>query len=270
MRKGRPATPSKRGRQAVAPISAQTARHIRSTLRRALADAQRADLVVRNVAAMAAPPYQAHRPIAYLSAADVGRLLDVTAEDELGPLYALAVTTGLRQGELLGLTWDNVDLPAGTLTVAHALALDAAGGFTLAEPKSARSRRTIPLPAVAREALDRQLARQTAARLAAGTTWQDRTGYVFTDSVGRPLAPSAVSLAWRRARTAAGLPPVRFHDLRHTAATMLLAEGVPLIVISDLLGHAGIAITAASYAGIVPELRRDAAAAMDRATGRQP
>jgi integrase len=90
---------------------------------------------------------------------------------------------------------------------------------------------------------------------------------VFTDAVGRPLRPYNVSYAFQRARAAAGLPLVRFHDLRHSAATLLLAEGVPLIVISNVLGHSGIAITASHYAAIVPELRREAADAMDRALG---
>jgi integrase len=88
---------------------------------------------------------------------------------------------------------------------------------------------------------------------------------VFTDAVGRPWRPDRVSAAFGRACAAAGGPRIRLHDLRHTAATLLLAEGTPLAVISDLLGHSGIAITAGYYAGVVPELRRDAADAMDRA-----
>ena len=267
LRDGRPLTTSTRGRQRPAPVSPQTARHVRSTLRRALADALRADLVARNAAAAAAPPYAPHRPVDYLAAVDVRRLLDVTRDNEHGPLYALAATTGLRLGELLGLAWSDVDIAAGTLTVRHSLAIDAAGGWSIAQPKSAKSRRTIPLPGVAREALDRQLARQTAAKVTAGELWQDRDGRVFTDAIGRSLRPGVVSSAFRKARAAAALPPIRFHDLRHSAATMMLAEGVPLAVISDWLGHAGIAITAAHYAAVVPELRHEAAAAMDRAVG---
>lgn len=270
LRDGRPLTTSTRGRQRPAPVSPQTVRHVRSTLRRALADALRADLVSRNAAADAAPPYAPHRPVAYLPAVDVRRLIDVTRDDEFGPIYALAATTGLRLGELLGLAWSDVDIAQGTLTVRHSLAIDAAGGWSIAQPKSARSRRTIPLPAVARDSLDRQLARQTSAKVAAGTLWQDRAGFVFTDAIGRPLHQGIVSSAFRRARSAAALPPIRFHDLRHSAATMMLAEGVPLAVISEWLGHAGIAITAAHYAAVVPELRHEAAAAMDRAMTARP
>jgi integrase len=257
------ATPSPgKARRGVSPM---TARHIRATLRRALADAVRDGLVLRNAAADARPMRVPHRPVVYLASPDLRRLLDATAQDQHGPLYALAATTGLRLGELLGLAWRDINVSAGTLTVRQSLALDAAGGWELAEPKSARSRRTIPLPAIAREALEQRRAAQERHRAASGSAWQDRAGLVFTDAVGRSLRPGAVSHAFRRAVDAAGIPPVRFHDLRHSAATLMLTHGVPLAVISDWLGHAGIAITAAHYAAIVPQLHRDAAAAVDRA-----
>ena len=258
---------TRRGRPAKAGIAPLTARHVRATLRRALADAVRDGLVIRNAAADARPPYAPHRPVVDLEASLVRRLLEATADDEHGPLYALAATTGLRQGELLGLGWPDVDMIAGTLTVRRSLAKATDGGWALAQPKSARSRRTIPLPGLARSALFRQQERQRTAREAVGTAWQGRDELVFTDAVGRPLRPEGVSYAFQKAREAAGLSAIRFHDLRHSAATLMLAEGVPLAVISEWLGHAGIAITASHYAGIVPELRREAAAAVDRALG---
>jgi integrase len=263
MRDGRPPTAGqKRPRR---PVSAVTARHVRATLRRALSDAQRAGLVARNVAADAAPPYVEHRPITYLSARDVTRLLDATADDDLGPLYALAATTGLRRGELLGLTW--ADVADGRLTVRRSMGRLRGNGWGLGEVKSARSRRTIPLPARARQALETQRTRQRFARNAAGSAWQDRDGLVFTDAVGRPLLPEHVSHRFAKDCARAGVPRVRFHDLRHSAATTLLAAGVPLAVISEWLGHSGITITAAAYAAVVPELLTDAADAMDRALG---
>lgn len=247
------------------PVSPVTAGHVRAILRRALADAQRAGLVGRNVAADATPPRIASRPIAYLQPDELRRLLSATAEDPLGPLYALAASTGLRRGELVGLRWTDVDLKAGTLRVARSVGRDEAGGWTAAETKSVRSRRMLPLPSMARNAFDRQRKRQAALKLAAGTAWQDRDALVFTDAVGRPLLPEYVSHAFAKARTVAGLPTATLHQLRHTAATLLLAEGVPLAVISDWLGHSEIAVTAAHYAAVVPQLRRDAADAMDRA-----
>jgi integrase len=266
---GRPVTAEdrRRGRQKHEPVSPLTARHIRATLRIALAAAVREGRLGRNVAADARPPYVPHRAVAYLAAPDVRRLLDATRDDPFGPVYALAASTGLRLGELLGLSWPDVDGLTGTLTVRRSLAMAHDGGWSLAEPKSARSRRTIPLPAIAREALTRRRTAQEADRKAAGSTWQDRDELVFTDTIGRPMRPGGVSAAFQRARDAAGVPRVRFHDLRHSAATLMLAEGVPLAVISEWLGHAGIAITAASYAAIVPQLRLEAAEAMDRALG---
>jgi integrase len=268
---GRPVTgaeAAKGARPRRTAVSPRTVTHIRTTLRIALNDARREGLVGRNAAGDARPPRVPVTSIAYLSAPDVRRLLDATRDDEYGPLYALAASTGLRQGELLGLAWADLDLAAGTLTVRRSLARTAEGGYALAQPKTARSRRTIPLPGTARDALLRRRGRQDAAQAAAGSAWQDRDGLVFTDSIGRILVPHHVSYAFGRARAAAGVPRVRFHDLRHSAATLMLAEGVPLAVISEWLGHSGIAITAAYYAAVVPTLRRDAADAMDRALTR--
>jgi len=245
------------------PISPLTVRHIRATLRRALNAAVRAGLVLRNAAADAAPPYVSHRAVSYLSVAEVRLLIDATLEDPLGPLWTLAVTTGLRRGELLGLAWS--DITDASLTVRRSLAEAGESRWILAEPKTAKARRTVPVSTIGRAAFERQRANQRAAREAAGTAWQDRTGLVFTDPVGRPLSPGMVSHAFTRVRDRLGLPPIRLHDLRHSAATLLLTEGVPLAVISELLGHAGISITAAHYAAVVPELRREAAVAMDRA-----
>jgi integrase len=261
---GRPggAEPRTGGRRVISPL---TVRHVRATLRIALAGAVRVGLVSRNAAADALPPRVAYRPISYLTVPDVRLLLDATRDDEYGPEIAVAVSTGLRLGELLGLSWADIDLVAGTLTVRRSLAEAAGSGWQLAEPKTARSRRTIPLPSTAADALRRQRDRQDAARGAAGSAWQDRDGLVFTDAVGRYLHPDHVSSGFQRARQQAGIPRVRFHDLRHSAATLMLAEGVPLAVISELLGHSGIAITASHYAAVVPELRREGAAAMDRA-----
>ncbi len=247
-------------------LSPMTAAHTRATLRRALHDAQRDGLVGRNVASLARPPRVTRREMHALTAAEVRGLVERTREDALGPLWALAVGSGLRLGELLGLRWQDVDLEAGQLVVRRAMARAADDGWTLAEPKTARSRRTVMLPAIAREALLRRREDQAAEREAAGTAWQDVDGLLFTDAAGRPMRPPDVSDEWRRTRRRVGLT-VRLHDLRHTAATLMLGAGVPLKVVSDALGHSTIAITADTYAHVTPELRREAADAMDRALG---
>lgn len=252
-------------------LSPRTAAHARIILRRALGDAMRDGVLHRNVAALARPPRVSGRTIEpgrdYLDTSQLRRLLAVAAEYRVGALITLAATTGLRQGELRGLTWDDIDWSAGTLAVRRSLARAWDGGYQLAETKTARSRRTVNLPAAALDALRREEREQAAAREAVGTAWQDRLGLIFTDAVGRPLYPTAVHRAFRELLTAAGLPFVPFHGLRHSTATALLAAGVPLRVVSDVLGHSGIAITADYYAHVERDARREAADAMDRALG---
>lgn len=244
----------------------RTAAHARTILRRALGDAQRDGLVHRNVAALARPPRVPQTTIKYLDVLQLRTLLAAVADHPLGPLVTLAATTGMRQGEMLGLGWADVDLEAGSLMIRRSLAR-AWTGWALAEPKTPRSRRSVRLPAVSVAALRRQRERQDADRAAAGTAWQDIHGLVFTDAIGRPLVNSHVSAVFQRSLRDAGLPAIPFHGLRHSAATALLAGGIPLRVVSDVLGHSTISITADTYAAVVPELRRDAADAMDRALG---
>lgn len=248
--------------------SPRTAALARTILRRALADAQRDGKVHRNVAALARPPRVPTRSLEagrdYLDGAQLRRLVSESKLHPLGPLVAVAATTGLRLGELLGLTWADVDLVAGTLAVRRSLARSW-DGWALSEPKTARSRRTINLPAAAIAALERQHGLQAAARERVGSAWQDRAGLAFTDAVGRPLRPDDVNHAFHRLLEAAGLPHVPFHGLRHSAATAMLAGGVPLKVVSDQLGHSTITVTADRYAGVVPAQRREAASAIDRA-----
>lgn len=261
-----------------AGLAARTAASARVTLRRALGDALRDGLVVRNAAALARPPRIASRSMEpgrdYLVPADVRRLIDATADHPLGPLVALAVTTGMRQGELLGLSWPDVDMDARTLTVRRALARawvvrdgERVQGWALQEPKTPASRRTVHLAGAAMAALERRRTAQEAERAAAGTAWQDVAGLVFTDRMGRWLRGFDIGHAFPAMLRTAGLPRIPFHGLRHSAATALLSVGVPLRTVADVLGHSTITITADTYAAVVPELRRDAADAMDRALG---
>ena len=248
-----------------APRTAQLARVV---LRRALQDAVRDGVVHRNVAALARPPHVPSRSIEaghdYLDLDDLRALLTSCRAHPLGPLVAVAATTGLRLGELLGLEWRDID--EGALRVQRALARTSTG-WALAEPKTKRSRRTIDLPGAAKSALARQRDLQNAARLSAGAAWQDRDGLVFTDAVGRPLSPSTVNHEFHRLLKATGLPSIPLHGLRHTAATAMLAAGIDMKTVSDHLGHSTIVTTADRYAGVTPTQRRSAAEAMDRALG---
>lgn len=206
----------------------------------------------------------------YLDAAQLRRLLTVATEYRVGALVTVAATTGLRQGELLGLSWDDIDWQDGTLTVRRSLARAWDGGYELATPKTGRSRRSVNLASVTVDALRREEREQHAEWQAAGSAWQDTDRLVFTDAVGRPHNPDTVRRAFHELLRATGLPRVPFHGLRHSAATALLSAGVPLRVVSDLLGHSGIAITADYYAHVERDLRREAADAMDRALGGRP
>ena len=247
-------------------LSAQTVRGARSTLRRALGQAARDGFVTRNAASLARPPRLPSREIDYLEPADVRALVAGTAGDRLAPLWVLGATTGLRLGELLGLAWPDVNTAARTLSVRRSLARAAGGGWALAEPKTHRSRRTIPLPAMALAALEERRAAQEAEHSSLGSAWQDRDQLVFTDPIGRPLDPMAASHAWRAAARPLGIT-LPFRALRHTAATTWLRNGVPLIVVAEALGHTGVSITQAHYAAVAPELRSATAEAMDRALG---
>jgi integrase len=249
-------------------LSPTTARGARTTLRMILRDAERDGLVARNVAALARPPKMIRHELRVLTADETRRLLDGTVDDEFGPIYAVAATTGMRQGEILGLRWQDVELSGSTpsLTVRRSLAR-AEKGYVLAEPKTARSRRTLELAPATVAALRRQKVRQGELRLVAGDLWQNVDLLVFTDELGRSLGPGNVTHRFSDALARLGLPHVRFHDLRHGVASLLLAQGVPLKVVSETLGHSGIAITADVYAHLSREQRREAADAIERAIG---
>ena len=255
------------------PRSPQTAASARVILRRALADALRDGLVIRNAASLARPPRIATRDMAagrdYLDAVQLRRLIEACRDHPLGPLVTVAVTTGLRQGEILGLAWPDVRLGSpAALTVRRSRSRSfRAEGWELAEPKTARSRRTVNLPSPAVDALRVERDRQAAAREAAGDAWADVDGLVFTDAYGRPLVGSTVTHRFHDLLALAKLPRIPFHGLRHTAATAMLTAGVPIKVVSDVLGHSNISITADIYAAVVPELRREAADAMERVLG---
>ena len=249
--------------------SATTARGVRTTLGVALRDAQRDGLVARNAAKLARPPRPVRHELRILTADETRRLLAGTTDDELGPLWAVAATTGMRQGELFGLSWHDVDIDGKrpSLTVRRSLARDAAGGFTLAEPKTSRSRRTLELPPSTVAALRSQRDRQRAWREAAGDLWQDQDELVFTDPLGQSLRTWNVGRAFHAALERLGLPSVRMHDLRHGVASLLLAQGVPLKLVSEMLGHSTITITADIYSHLDREQRAAAASAIEAALG---
>ncbi|MDP9265086.1 MAG: site-specific integrase [Chloroflexota bacterium] len=250
-----------------AGLSPQSVHHVRAVLRNALGRAMKWNLIARNPAALADPPRVEQYQAAYLTVDGARAFLEAAKGDRLEALYSVALGLGLRQGEALGLSWPDVDLDTGTLRVSHSLQRIKGGGLQLLEPKTRQSRRALAMP----ESLTRQLrahrARQLEERVFAGDLWQD-SGLVFTTLQGRPLGAShVVNGSFRRIARAAGAPAgLRFHDLRHSCASLLLAQGVAARTVMDVLGHSTIAMTA-RYQHVASALMGEAAKAMDRALG---
>ena len=238
-----------------------SARSAREILRTALNQALRWELVARNVAALTDAPRHRPRQIKPLTPEQANALLAAVAGHRLGALITVAVGIGLRQGEALGLRWQDVDLDAGVLSVRQTL--ERAGTAPLfGEPKTTRSRRTINLPDVVTAALRRHRTSQLEERLVAGQEWKD-SGLVFTTTIGTPVERGRLHKTFKAMLRSAGLPNIRYHDLRHTAATLLLAQGVDPRTIMETLGHSQISLTLNTYAHVMPALQREAAAKMD-------
>jgi len=243
-------------------LSARRVAYLHAVLRRALGVAERWGLVTRNVARLVDPPRVPRHEITPLTADDARRLLAATAAERHGPLWATALGTGLRQGELLGLRWADVDLDARRLRVRHTLAL-VDGRSVLLEPKTSRSRRTLVLADAVVVALRTQRERQAAERIAAGERWI-ATDHVFTSRRGTPYHGATVLRAFQATLERIGLPRMRFHDLRHSTATLLLGDGFGLQDIKELLGHSTIVLTSDTYGHVVEGRQADVARGMDR------
>jgi integrase len=225
--------------------------------------------VARNAAALVQSPRLAAPKLDdVLTEEDAHALLEATRDTRLESLVTVVLAVGLRKGEALALRWEDVDLECGTLTVRATLKRRPGVGLVLDSPKTQRGRRVIPLPAFAVTSLREHRRRQAEDRLAAGPTWNEM-GHVFTTDIGTPVDPDNLTKHFHQLCERAGIGRRRFHALRHSAATLMLAMGTPLEVISKTLGHAGYAITADVYARVGPALQRDAADAMDRALGRK-
>lgn len=232
----------------------------RAVLRRALNVATRWGWVNRNAASLAEPPRITTQEIKALTPAAAKTLLSALRGDRLEALFTVALASGLRQGEALGLRWTDVDLDSGTLNVQRGLQR-IGGEWRFMEPKTAHSRRSIPLPGPVIAALREHRARQLKERLRAGQAWQggEWGELVFADEVGAPLSAFHVIRRFRALLASANLPPMRYHDLRHGAATLMAAQGVPARVAMELLGHSQISTTMNIYTHVAPELQREAA-----------
>lgn len=219
---------------------------VHAILRNALQSAMREEVVTRNVAKLVqvkTPSYEVGRG---LSVDQSRTLLQETQQDRLHALYVLAVYLGLRRGELLALRWRDLDLDLGTLQVRHTLQrVD--GDLKFLPPKTRTSRRTVPLPKPCLDALRSHRVAQDAERLKTGARWVDED-MVFASRIGTPIEPDNLSRSWYQVRKVLGDPAPRFHDLRHTCVSLLLADGAPPHVVQQIVGHSAIDVTMTIYA----------------------
>lgn len=239
-------------------LSAASVLQAHRVLSRALKVAMQRGRVARNVCTLVDSPTVSREEVRPPTASDARQVLAVAAETRNAARWSVAFALGLRQGEVLGLPWDAVDLDAGTLTVRQALQRRAGVGLVIVEPKSRAGRRTISLPRPLVDALRSHRAAQLEERLCAGSEWQD-SGLVFAQPNGRPIDPRADHRQWQALLARAGVEPTRLHNARHTSATVMLGLGVPPRVVMQILGHSQISLTLGTYSHVVPELAEEAA-----------
>jgi integrase len=243
-------------------LSPRSVLHMHRVLHQALRQAVRWQLLVRNPADAVEPPRAPRTEMKVLSEEQTARLLTKATDTDLYMPILLAATTGMRRGEILALTWADVDVKAASLTVTKSLEQTKAG-LSVKTPKTAKSRRAIPLPALAAAALRRHRAQQSQARLRLGSAYQD-LGLVCAAADGSHQQPDSFSKKFQLFLSAMHLPKIRFHDLRHSHATHLLRQGVHPKIVSERLGHSSITITLDTYSHVVPGLQEDAARQLDR------
>ncbi|MEV0734820.1 tyrosine-type recombinase/integrase [Streptomyces sp. NPDC050549] len=238
-------------------LSPLTVTYVHSVLKSALEHAVREDELPRNVARNVKTAAPRPRRFTPLTAAEARQLLQASKTDRLHALYELALRTGLRKGELLGLHWEDLDLDAGTVSIRRSLQRTRTGGLTALPTKTRASERRIALPTECVHSLKSHRERQEAERKVAGVGWKD-SGLVFAVPTGGPIDPANMTRRFGRLLDRAALRRIRFHDLRHSTATLLLEQGVDLVVIKELLGHAHIGVTAGVYAHVRLRLQRQA------------
>jgi integrase len=249
-----------------AGLSPTTVNNQHMILHRALDQAVKWRLIPLNPCDAAEPPRRAQPEIATWTAAQARTFLRGTADSPLGAVFRLALLTGMRRGELLALRWQDVDLVRGTLAVRRTLTRDKDDHWQMGEPKTAAGRRSIALPPSCVAALKRHHARQRERTMAHRDVWQEH-GLVFERGDGAMLHPNVLDATFHREAAALGLPRIRFHDMRHTAATLMLEEGVHPKIVQERLGHSSIKMTLDRYSHVSMDMQRHAADALDAAIG---
>jgi integrase len=250
------------GRADNSKLSARTVRNIHKVLSEALGHAVKWQMLVRNVALAIDPPRPNQLEMATFTEEQARLFLEAVAESRYRELFTVALYTGMRRSELLGLTWKDVDLYLAQLSVTQTLHRLSSGGFIFGKPKTAKSRRTIALSPTVCILLHRLKERQIGERLLLGLKLQD-DDLVFSKPDGKPLDPSTITHTFRKIIKRAGLPSLRFHDLRHTHASLMLKQHVHPKIVSERLGHSSIGITLDTYSHVMPGLQEAAALRFD-------
>ncbi|MFY9233590.1 MAG: tyrosine-type recombinase/integrase [Fimbriimonadaceae bacterium] len=245
-------------------LSGETIRGIRATLRSALSRAYKDGLIAENVASRVETPKTTRKDPDFLKPDEIEKLRKKAIGHPLERLVVVALHTGLRIGEATGLRWQDVDFELRTIRIQSQLQrVD--GKLALKSLKSTRSNRTLPLAKPALDALQSQKADHVMQASTTSSKAFNPLSLVFLNPEGRPFDPKYVDSHLKTLMVSAGLRPLSFHKLRHTAATLMLAEGIPLANVRDMLGHSQIALTANTYGHAVPEALRGAAEALERA-----
>ena len=240
-------------------LSARTVGYIHTTIHNALEQAVKDGLLPRNVADIVKPPQLCKEEIQPLTPAQTKTFLEAVGGDRFEALYVLAVTAGPRQGELLGLKWEDIAPDRKLLQVKRTLSSTKGGEPVFSNPKTAKGRRSVKLTARAVEALKRHRERQLEEREEVAGLWQNH-GLVFPTQVGTPMSRhNLVARSFKPLLKRAGLPEIRFHDLRHTCATLMLAVGANPKVAQETLGHANVTITLDTYSHLLPNMQGEVA-----------
>jgi integrase len=246
-----------------AGASPSTVQHLHAALHRALAMAERWEYANRNVARLVSPPSVPRFKIRPLSADEVRRLFTAAVGSRFDAAVVLAVVTGMRLGEVFALRWTDIELDDNPVVHVRGSLQRIRGQLQIVEPKTAESVRDIALARLGADALRAHRVRQNGERLRAGTSWEDHD-LVFPNVWGRFMPPDYfVRREFARILERAGLPPTRFHDLRHTFATLQLANHQPVKIVSEMMGHTRTAITQDLYTHVSAQMQRAAADAMD-------
>lgn len=239
-------------------LAPKTVRNVHVALRKALGDAMAEGRIVRNPASLhGLVPRVPSRELNVWTAPQLRTFLEYVRTDRLYAGWMIACTTGMRRGEILGLRWKDVDLQGGRLSVTQTVVL-VDGKPIISQPKTDRSSRRLALDPVTVAALKSYRRSQAEEKLAWGPAYQD-TGLVFTREDGGGVHPEALADRFAVLRKAAGLPPIRLHDLRHSYATAALSAGIPAKIVSERLGHASVGITLDTYSHVLPSMDDDAA-----------